>query len=269
MDIVKNASSSTELVTMQSMDSISARIDRLESKEGTPFPSFSTHNIAQELLRRLGNGESLSPIVQAQLQSSLASPTDLPITTTRFQMTPATTVTTNTRQSTLDGTSEEDQPRKRPLGRPPKRGREFSTPSCNRNSSISKRSSPNDDRDESHPTKRPRGRPITHGRYSKKLRNSSSSSEGSKPDVESEPKIARDAGIAVNSEDIDFPVQADKTSAATTEAIDTSFTATSMEIDTTENAETGHDETSEESIIIPPSAVVPVRQRPRSSKTGS
>ncbi|KAK3709688.1 hypothetical protein LTR37_010715 [Vermiconidia calcicola] len=253
MELVKSVSSHSELATMQSMmECNTTRIEQLESKSGNSLSSFSAHDIAQELIRRLGNGDSLSPIIQAQLQSSLAPSAGQPIATTRFLMTPATTVATNTRQSTFDGTSEEDQPRKRPLGRPPKRGREFSTPSCNRNSSTSKRSSPSDNSDESPPTKRPRGRPITHGRYSKKLRNSSSSSEGSKPEVGSGPRIVRDARIAINSEDIDYPIQADKTSDATTEATDASFAATSMEIDTTETAEYEINETSEESIMIPP-----------------
>ena len=99
------------------LDSMSGRIGKLES--GAPYSTSvpSTHEVAQDLLRRLGNGDKLNSTLHLALQASLSGiPGNLQ---RRSPLTPAITDISR-RASTATGTSDEGVPAKRGRGRPRK-----------------------------------------------------------------------------------------------------------------------------------------------------
>ena len=123
------------------LDEITARLHRLESSQTRSLHSHSTHELAQELLYRLGNGDRLERIVHLQLQTTLSGiainpPHHLPLTPAATGASRGVTTASRTSEKTyqkrrpgrprkhwLNESSGEDPTPKRPRGRPSKRGR--------------------------------------------------------------------------------------------------------------------------------------------------
>lgn len=160
------------------MDDANERISKLEhSTHPDNLSSFSSDDIAQELVRRLGNGDTLGPVINLQLQVSVGGPVKQHVTpepVTRSETASSKNVMANPgpqdRQSpvsalkrALNGAEEDEPPVKRRRGRPRK------------NSSA--RSSLSNSSAEQVP-KKPRGRPPKHGRYSRKSSSESIASQG-------------------------------------------------------------------------------------------
>lgn len=150
------------------------RVGQLEQSQASSLAFLATHRIAQELLRRLGNGDKLDPVVQRQLRVSLSVQDQTLLTpgltgSVRAESTVSTAATDDARTSRAFNTQtkrkavasvEEAPPFKRPRGRPPK----------NRLSHSSVE----------HPeSKRLRGRPPTSKTATRKISDGSVSSSSS------------------------------------------------------------------------------------------
>ena len=141
---------------------VARRLALLESSQPSSVTSYSTHQVTQDLVRRLGNGDMLERTLRHQLESSLSgdrSPlTPAPTDSARRESTVSAEMTPEprqkqalikTRKRSLVGPADDEPPQKRRRGRPLK-------------NSLSNTST------DEPPTKRLRGRPPLHGRYSRK-----------------------------------------------------------------------------------------------------
>jgi len=79
----------------------------------------TTHSIAQELIRRLGNGDQLNSTLQAQLRASLGAESR-PITPSHSYLPPTPALDDSAGLRTAADSTDE-RPLKRPQGRPPKK----------------------------------------------------------------------------------------------------------------------------------------------------
>lgn len=95
------------------LDDITSRLHQLEKGSTQSLSDFTTYDIAQTLVQRLGSGETLEQMVDLQLRVSLSA-RDGP---------PLTTVATSTTRggSTLSNATLDDQHIEAGPGRPPKR----------------------------------------------------------------------------------------------------------------------------------------------------
>ena len=161
------------------LEDMTKRLNRFEqSTNAAPLAASTTHEVAQDLLRRLGNGDKLEHIVHLQLQTSLSGRLNVPLT-------PTPTDTSRAASSNSAGTHEnrshqdltkrtskrkaEDRPETEPL---PKRKAEDEAeyaPALKRTRGRPTKRLPSDSSVEEPVTRRMRGRPPTHGRYARKV----------------------------------------------------------------------------------------------------
>ena len=162
-------------VQKATLDNIATRLCQLEKQSAPSLSTFTTHDIAQTLLLRLGNGEDLDAMVHLQLRTTLEVRDGPPLT-------PAPTSTTRG-ESTMSAATFVEQQTKPGLGRPPKRRMDEPSdePMQKRQRSRTSKSTSGDSLSIKSEPKRGRGRPPTHGRYARKSSSTASSSSGTAP----------------------------------------------------------------------------------------